>query len=127
MILPVPRQFGQAPCVWNMPSGVRWVCVTTPVPRQFGQVSAVVPFCGTCAAAVITGFDALDRDLFLTAECGFLEGQDHGLTDGFASLRCVAAGRPSAAKAAAEEQTEQVARSPMSKPPPKPPAPAPPP
>ena len=44
MILPVPRQFGQAPCVWNMPSGVRWVCVTTPVPRQFGQVSAVVPF-----------------------------------------------------------------------------------
>ena len=47
--------------------------------------------CGACAAAVITGFDALDRDLFLTAERGLLEGQDHRLTDGFASLRCVAA------------------------------------
>ena len=66
--------------------------------------------CGTCAAAVITGFDALDRDLLLTAECGFLEGQDHRLTDGFAALRCVAARRTSAAKAAAEERTEQVAQ-----------------
>ena len=66
--------------------------------------------CGACAAAVVAGLDALDRDLFLTAECGFLEGQDHRLTDGFAALRCVAAGRPSAAKAAAEERTEQVAQ-----------------
>lgn len=110
MILPVPRQFGQAPCVWNMPSG-RALGL-----RNNAGAAAVRTglrrgaLCGTCAAAVIAGLDALDRDLLLTAECGFLEGQDHGLTDRFAALRCVAAGRPSAAKAAAEERTKQVAQ-----------------
>ena len=54
------------------------------------------------AAAVATGLDALDRDLLFAAEGRLLEGQDNGLADGLAALRCVAALRTAAAEAAAE-------------------------
>ena len=64
---------------------------------------------GARTVALRTVLDAVDGDLFITAECGLLKGNHHGLADGFALTRCVCAAASAASAEAAETAAEEAA------------------
>ena len=77
--------------------------------RHCTGTAAVRTGLGACAlgraraAALVTGLDAVNGNLFFAAEGCFLKRQDNVLSDGFTALRRIAARGASAAEAAAKE------------------------